>query len=109
MTSEFGNKFDHQTFTWDGNMCITLQSRIWASLFPLMCKDDDKAYFGAIQEDTFWHYAHEFKELFNMTCKFDDKKVELNFPLEWYSKKRVIKELKKFGYLDFSIHSGDKL
>lgn len=109
--TEFGElRLEHHSYTWDGDLFSGIQSRLWASLFPLVCKDEDKAYFGCIRTDDFWHYDNEFKKTFEQNCKFqNDKKVELKFPLEWYFKKDVIKELKRVGYLDLAIHSGDKL
>lgn len=110
--SEFGRKlFEHKVYTWDGDLVgSSIQNQIWVSLFPLACEDGDEAYFGNIRTDDFWHVSAEFKATFEQICKFQgNKKVKLNFPIEWYYKKHVIKELHKFGYLDLAIHSGDKL
>ena len=109
MTSEFGNNFKHEVFVYDGNVNVSAQNGIWVALYPLLCKDGDNAYFGAMKDDSFWHYDDKFKNVFKILCDYEDKKVNLEFPLEWYSRSKVIKELKKFGYFDFSIHSGDKL
>ena len=108
--AEFGgNSFDHKNFTWDGELIAGLQSKAFVSLYPLCCKDEDNVYLGIMSTDNFWHYANKWKIAFEKICDCDDKKVELNFPLEWFSRKAVIKDLKKLGYYDLTIHSGDKL
>jgi|SRR6185312_4972877 len=108
--TEFGqNRFEHKIYTWDGELNTGIQNKAWVSLFPLALRDQDKAYFGCIKTDEYWHVRHTFEEAFNAVCKHHEKKIELKYPLEWYDKGQVIKELKRTGYLDLSIHSGDKL
>lgn len=113
LITEFGvNSFKHKTYTWDGDMETNHgeQNKLWTVLFPLACPNDSIAYFGAVKMDDFWHFKDEWIKTFNQICKYQyDKKVEIKFPLEWYTKKMVKKELAKYGYLNATIHSGDKL
>lgn len=111
LKTEFGNKITHEDFTWDGrvhNGCLG-QASMWLSVFPLVLQDDDTAYFGVIRYSDFWHKKEEFETAFNAVCKFQDKKVKLEYPLEWSHKNEIKKRLKKVGYLEIAIHSGDKL
>lgn len=110
--TEFGEKsFEHKVYTWDGDVDLNgEQNKLWVCLFPLCCPNESKAYFGSIRQDDFWHFKDEFVKTFNQICKYQhDKKVELKFPLEWVYKKQVIKELQKYGYLEATIYSGDKI
>lgn len=109
---EFGEKaFHYEEFTWNGNAVTGNlgQASFWVSLFPLICADKDKAYFGIIRYSDFWHKRAQFERSFHAICKFQDKEVELVYPLEWTKKPEIIKRLKKLGYNDMAIHSGDKL
>ena len=109
MRTEFG-LISNEEFAWDGsNYCGTLgQASMWLSLYPLVLQDKDKAYFGVIKYSDFWHRKEQFEAAFNAICKFQDKKVELLYPFEWKLKKTIIKELKKYGYLELCYHSEDK-
>ena len=111
MKSEFGeNQITIKTYTWDGDLEIGIQKDIWVSLFPLVLKSDDKAYFGIIRYSDFWHFRAKWEKAFNAILDIHEKtKVELIYPLEWEFKKNIIKRLKKVGYYDLAIHSGDKL
>lgn len=113
MECEFGKHITHEEFTWDGSTNINnsdlQQASIWVSLFPMVLNNNDKAYFGITRYSDFWHYSDLFKKAFNSVAEFQQKKLELIFPLEWYKKVSIKQELKKLGYLDLTIHSGDKL
>lgn len=111
MKSEFGeNWITEINYTWDGELNIFAQMAAWVSLFPLALRTDDNAYFAIIRYSDFWHYKNKFEKAFNAVLDMHDKKdVKLNYPLEWNFKKTIIKRLKKLGYYDLAIHSGDKL
>jgi len=100
----------HKNVVFDADFAGTsTQPEIFMGLFPLLCKDGDTIHHGAIKTDTFWHRIDRLRPAFDAMCKACDIKLNLEFPLEWYDKKQVRNELKKYGYLEFTIHSGDAL
>lgn len=108
--TEFGeNAFTLKTFTWEGDLIGDKQSSLWVSVFPCACADNDTAYFGIIKNSDFWHYRTDWETAFHAVCKVQKKKVSIKYPLEWKLKHQIKKELKKYGYLDLAIHSGDSL
>lgn len=111
MQKEFGKeRITHKTVAFDFEFSDgTVQPQIFCGLFPLLCQDGDIAYYGAIKTDTFWHIIDKLRPAFDAMCKLRGIKVELKFPLEWYHKKQVKAELKKYGYLEYTIHSGNSL
>lgn len=112
MKTEFGdNKITLANYTWDGELKgAGMQSNVWVSLFPLALEDKDKAYFGIIRYSDFWHVREKWEKAFNAILDCQGKKyVKLEYPLEWWKKHEIIKKLKKYGYHDLAIHSGDKL
>lgn len=111
MRTEFGGSWvTLQNILWDGSFEVKLQLKWWCSLFPLCLKEDDKVYFGAIRYSDFWHWKDDWEKAFNATLKcHGTKNVTLNYPLAWEFKHMVKKRLKKVGYYDLAIHSGDSL
>lgn len=111
MKTEFSdNMIDEKVYTWDGDLKIGIQKDIWVSLFPLTLESNDKAFFGIIRYSDFWHFRTKWENAFNAILDAHDKKgITLEYPLEWSFKKDIIKRLKKVGYYDLAIHSGDKL
>lgn len=111
MKTEFGDDMVMvNNYTWDGDMFVNTQNDIWVSLFPLCLMDNDIVHFPIIRHSDFWHSRTEFESAFNSILEYHKKKgVQLLYPLEWKHKKDIVKELRKVGYHDLSIHSGDKL
>lgn len=111
MKHEFGEKWIHErTYTWDGEFTGGLQKGTWVSLFPMALRSNDNAYFGIIRYSDFWHWRDDWEKAFYAVLKAQDKEnVTLHYPLEWEHKKTIKKRLKRVGYLELALHSGDSL
>ena len=112
MKSEFGEGWIKENkYTWDGDLFANgLQKNGWVSLFPLALASNDNAYFGIIRYSDFWHFRDKWEKAFNAVLDAHEKTgVKLKYPLEWCKKNDIKKRLKRIGYLDLALHSGDSL
>lgn len=71
------------------------QPIMWLSVLFQVVGNEDNVLLSYIKSDIFWHRRHEFEEAFKALLKLKNIKATIEYPVEFYEKADVLRELKR--------------
>lgn len=73
------------------------QAMFWFSVVPVYLPQNSVVYYGYHRGDDFWHYSQKAKELIKLSEEIGERKIQLQFPLEYMEKGDIIQEYQSRG------------
>jgi len=95
---KFGKRIDYREIKVDSQMgARTWQMPIWLCHVAPYINDNDEINLGYLSSDgyDFWNSKEKLVKAFNSLMDLQMKKAQINFPLQYWTKGDVIKDLKK--------------